>query len=141
MQIVKSVLAILLSIAAAVFLFVVIEGISSMLHPWPEDFAGTIEEIAHQVETYPAWVLALLGGVGYGTTMLICTFIATRVGHNRNPWHGYGTGGFLFATVVLNMNQLPYPAWFWVLMFFVLPPAAYFGTKLGAENRSTPTAE
>ena len=134
MQIIRSGLAVILSIAAAIIVFMVIESVSSILHPWPEDFAGTMEEIAHQVETYPVWVLALLGGVGYGTTMLICTFIATRVGHNRNPWHGYGAGAFLFTMVLFNMTQLPYPTWFWVTEFTVLPLAAYFGTKIGAEN-------
>ena len=141
MQIVKSVVAVILSIAAAICLFMVIEGISSILHPWPEDFAGTFEEIEHQVETYPAWVLALLGGVGYGATILICTYIATRVGHNRSPWHGYGVGVFLFAMVVFNMTQLPYPTWFWVLMFTVLPPAAYCGTKRGARSAPPLAAE
>ena len=132
-------MAVFLSIAAAIFLFIVIEGISSILHPWPEDFSGSFEEISHQVETYPAWVLALLGGVGYGATMLICSFIATRLGHNRNPWHGYGMGAFLFSMVVFNMTQLPYPTWFWVLMFTVLPLGAYCGTKRAAKN-ATPLA-
>ena len=121
MGILKSVLAVILSIAEGILLFVVIEGVSSILHPWPEDFAGTFEEISRQVETYPAWVLALLGGVGYGVTMLICSFIATRLGHNRNPWHGYGVSVFLFSMVLLNLTQLPYPTWYWVLMFTVLP--------------------
>lgn len=139
--ILKSFSAVVLSIVVACVLFMVLEGISSILHPWPEDFGGTMEEIERQVETYPAWVLALLGGVGYGTTMLVCTLIATRVGHNRNPTFGYGVGLFLFAMVVFNMTMLPYPAWFWVLMFTVLPPAAYFGTRLGSKNRPTPDAE
>lgn len=134
--IIQSILSVVLSLAAAVFLFMVIEYISSILHPWPEDFSRTFEEIAHQVETYPAWVLALLGGVGYGATMLICTFIATYVGHNRNPWYGYGMGALLFAMVVFNLTKLPYPTWFWVLMFATLPPAAYFGTKCGATTIS-----
>ena len=129
MRVVKSIVAVTLSIAAAILLFMVIEGISSVLHPWPEDFAGTFEEISHQVETYPAWVLALLGGIGYGVTMLTCSFIATRLGYNRSPWHGYGVSLVLCSGIVFNMTQLPYPSWFWVLMFAVLPPAAYFGTK------------
>lgn len=128
--ILKSVFAVLLSIAVAFGLFMAVEGLSSILHPWPADFSGTFDEVAHQVATYPAWVLALLGGVGYGAILLVCTFIATRLGHNRNPWHGYGVGVFLFAMVVFNLTMLPYPVWFWVLMFTVLPPAAYFGTKL-----------
>ena len=134
MHILKSVLVVILSIAAAILLFIVIEGVSSILHPWPEDFAGTFEEISHQVETYPTWVLALLGGVGYGLTILICSFIATRVGHNRNPWHGYGVSAVLFSMVLLNLTQLPYPIWYWVLMFTVLPLAAYCGTRCGAKS-------
>ena len=141
MHIVKSGLAVILSLATALFLVMVIEGISAILHPWPEDFRGTFEEIAQQVETYPAWVLALLGGVGYGATMLVCVFIATRIGHNRNPWHGYGVGVVLFAMVVINLTQLPYPTWFWVLTFTVLPAAGYFGTKFGANNTLTPDSE
>ena len=43
-----------------------------------------------------------------GQAMLICTFIATRLGHNRNAWHGYGVGVFLFAMVVFNLTKLPY---------------------------------
>ncbi|MBT8097655.1 MAG: hypothetical protein KJO19_11515 [Woeseia sp.] len=128
--IIKSILAVTLSIAVAFGLFMAVEGVSSLLHPWPADFGGTFEEVARQVETYPVWVLAFLGGVGYGATMLVCTFIATRLGHDRNPWHGYGVGAFLFAMVLFNMFMLPYPIWFWVLMFAVLPPAAYTGTKL-----------
>jgi hypothetical protein len=128
--IIKSVLAVILSIAVAFGLAMAVEGISSILHPWPADFTGTFEEVARQIETYPTWVLAFLGGVGYGTIVLICSFIATRLGHNRNPWHGYGVGVFLFAMVIVNMTMLPYPIWFWVLMFTVLPLAAYFGTKL-----------
>ncbi len=132
--IIKSVLAVILSIAVAVGLFMMVEGIGSVLHPWPEDFAGTFEEIARHVETTPAWVLALLGGLGYGAIMFICTYIATRVGCDKNPWHGYGVGLFLFAMVVFNMTKLPYPIWFWVLMFVVLPPAAYFGTQSAAKT-------
>jgi len=134
--IVKSICAIVLSIAVAIGLFMGVEGVSSILHPWPADFAGTFEEVAHQVKTYPPWVLAFLGGFGYGALMLICTFIATRMGHNRNPWHGYGIGVFLFVIVVFNMTMLPYPVWFWILMFTVLPVATYFGTKLAAANTS-----
>lgn len=129
---VRSTLAILLSVVIAFILFVAVEAVSAVLHPWPDDFSGSFEEIARQVESYPLWVLALLGGVGYGATMFVCTLVATRLGSKRNAWHGYGVGVFLFAMVVFNMTQLPYPVWFWAIMFTVLPVAGYFGTTLGA---------
>ena len=131
---IRSTLAILLSVVIAFVLVVAVETISSVLHPWPDEFSGSLEEIVHQVESYSPWVLALLGGVGYGTTMFVCTFVATRLGSKTHTWHGYGIGLFLFAMVVLNMTQLPYPVWFWVMMFTVLPVAAYFGTMLGTRN-------
>ncbi|NKB32786.1 MAG: hypothetical protein GKR91_06775 [Pseudomonadales bacterium] len=136
--IVKSLLAVILSIAVAVVLFMVVEGIGSILYPFPEDFGGTFEEVARQVETTPAWVMAFLAGVGWGGLMLACTFIATRLGHNRHPGHGYGVGLFLLAMAVYNMAMLPYPIWLWVLNLTVLPAAAYLGTTLAQENQLTP---
>ncbi len=134
-RMIRTVFAVILSVVVAFGLVAAIESVSSILHPWPEDFAGTAEEIARQVETYPAWVLVLLGGIGYGATMLICTFIATRISLDRNPRHGYGVGLFLFAMVILNLTVLPYPIWYWVLMFTALPLAAYFGTNLASKNQ------
>ena len=135
--IVKSTFAILLSIVTALVLVVAIEGISAVLHPFPEDFSGSMEALAAHVAAYPPWVLALLGGVGYGAVMFICTYVATRFGHRRRRWHGYGVGAFLFALVVFNMMQLPYPAWYGPMVLIVLPAAAYFGTRRGSAGSPT----
>ena len=105
-----------------------VEGVSAILHPSSTDFAGTPDEIILQVESYPTWVLALLGAVGWGGTMLVCTFIATRMGYNRNPLHGYGVGLFLLAMVVFYKSMLPYPGWFWAMNLTILPLAGYFGS-------------
>ena len=134
-SLIRSTFAVIVRVVIAFILVVAVEAVSSVLHPWPDDFSGSLEEILNQVESYPSWVLALLGGVGYGTTMFVCTFVATRLGSKKNVWHGYGIGLFLFSMVVCNMIQLPYPIWFWGMMFTILPVAAYFGTMLG--NRST----
>ena len=127
--IIKSLGAVFLSLILAFGLIVGVEGLSSILHPWPEDFSGTPEEIILQVQNYPTWVLAFLGGIGWGTTMLFSTFIATRFGHNRNPLHGYSVGLLLVSMAVFNMILLPYPVWFWILSLMVLPAAAFFGTN------------
>ena len=132
--IIKSVLAVILSVAVAVFLFMVVEGVGALLYPWPEDFGGTREEVMRQVETSPAWVTAFLAIVGWGSIMLICTWIATRLGHNRHPYHGYGVAAFLLAMVLFNMLMLPYPLWLWFVNFSVLPVAAYFGTRLAGSK-------
>ncbi len=92
-----------------------------------------------QKRAHAATCSKVIGFESNRETMLISTFIATRVGHNRHPWHGYGVGICLFAMVVFNMTQLPYTTWYWILMFAVLPQAAYIGTQLGATN--TPTLD
>jgi hypothetical protein len=134
----RSIGAILLSLVTALLLAAGLEGLSAILHPWPADFAGTSEEIVRQVETYPTWALALLGGVGWGGTLFISAWLATRLGSNRNPIHGYVVGVILIAAVIFNISMLPYPAWFSLLNLVVLPTALYCGVSLG-RARQVPT--
>ena len=129
--------AILLSLVIAFLLVAGLEVLSAILHPWPADFAGTSEEIAMQVETYPTWALALLGGVGWGGTMFFSVWMATRLGSNRKPIHGYLVGVTLISAVIFNISMLPYPTWFSLLNLVVLPTALYFGVRLG-KARQTP---
>jgi hypothetical protein len=127
--------AILLSLFIAFLLAAGLEGLSAILHPWPADFAGTSEEIAIQVETYPTWLLALLGGVGWGGTMFVSAWLATRLGSKRKPIHGYLVGVILISAVILNISMLPYPIWFSLLNLVVLPTTLYFGVRLGQARK------
>ena len=134
----RSIGAILLSLVTALLFAAGLEGLSAILHPWPADFAGTNEEIVRQGETYPTWALALLGGVGWGATMFISVWLATRLGSNRNPIHGYVVGVILIAAAIFNISMLPYPTWFSLLNLVVLPAALYCGVRL-ARARQVPT--
>ena len=129
--------AIILSLVIAVVLAAALEGLSAILHPWPADFAGTSEEIAMQVETYPAWVLALLGGGGWGGTMFVSAWLATRLGTRRKTIHGYSVGLILIAAVIFNISMLPYPVWFSLLNLVVLPAALYLGVRLGRAKQES----
>ena len=130
-SILRSIGSVVLSLIIAFALVAGIEGVSAVLHPFPEDFGGTREEIVAHVANYPTLLLAFLGIAGWGATMFISTWLATRLGSGRHPAHGFGVGLFLLAMVVLNMSMLPYPLWFWVLNLVVLPFSMYFGTTLG----------
>ncbi len=55
----KSFGAIFLSLLVAFGLIIGVEGLSSILHPWPEGFSGTSAEINLHVQNYPSWVLAV----------------------------------------------------------------------------------
>jgi hypothetical protein len=130
--------AILLSLVAALFSVAGLEGLSTILHPWPTDFAGTSEEIAMQVETYPTWAVAGLGGVGWGGPRVVSAWLATRLGSNRKPIHGYFIGVILISAVIFNVSMLPYPTWFSLMNMVVLPTALYFGVRLGQARRDVP---
>lgn len=129
-MVVRGIWGVIVGIVVAIGLFMAIEGISAILHPYPEGFMGTKVEIAKHVTNYPIWVLTLLG-VGYGLTMFVCTFLTTCIGSvKRKLWLGYGVGALIFAMVVINLVILPYPIWYRVFMLTILPVACLGGPKL-----------
>ena len=129
--------SVVLSLIVAFVLVVAVEGISSVLHPFPPGFEGTSDEIIEHVTRYPVWVLAFLGVVGWGGTMFISTWLATRLGARRHPAHGFGVGSLLLLAVIYNMYHLPYPIWFVILDLVVLSLGIYYGTKMGGGERSS----
>lgn len=135
--IIRSLYAVILGIVVAFVMFMLIEGISAVLHPFPENFSGTQEEIMAQVENYPTWVLALLGGGGWSASMFLCVFAATRTGANRHPWHGIAVGVFWFGMLAFNMYILPYPTWYLVLNLIMLPVMAFAGIRVGMKSQSS----
>lgn len=130
----RSIGAIVLGLAVTFALLIAVEGLSAILHPWPEGFTGSREEVEQQVASYPTWILAFLGGVGYGSIMFVVTWLSTRLGTNRHMAHGACIGAIFMGLVTLNLSMLPYPVWFWLLMFTVLPVAAYLGTTIAARK-------
>lgn len=135
--ILRNAASILISLIVAILLLAAVEWIGAILHPFPADFAQTREEVAAHVANYPAWILAVLGGVGWGTTMFVSSWLATRLSNNRNIAIGIGAGVLLLAGAIFNMAMLPYPIWYWVLELILLPLGIYFGSKL-ASAQSTP---
>jgi len=131
---------VILGIVVAFVMFMLIEGLGAILHPFPENFSGTQEEIMAQVENYPTWVLALLGGGGWAASMFLCVFAATRVGTNRHPWHGMVVGVFWFGMLAFNMYILPYPTWYLILNLIALPAMAFAGIKVATKSASNAEA-
>lgn len=130
----RNTVVLVLSFLFAVFLLAMIEWVGSILHPFPEDFAGTMEEVMEQVRNYPPLVLALLGGVGWGLTILVATWLATRFNTNRQASYGIGLGLVLLGGALFNMSMLPYPIWYWILELVVLPLGIFAGVRLGAKQ-------
>ena len=128
--------AILLSIFVAIMLLAGIEWVGTILHPFPEDFAGTREEVMQHVANYPTLGL-FVGGIGWAITMFIATWLATRLSSNRHPVYGIGIGLLLLSAAIFNMAMLPYPIWYWILCLILLPLGIYSGVRLGAHKKGS----
>jgi len=56
----RTLAAIVVGVFAALVLVVAVELFSDVVHPLPEDFGGTPEEMCRHVEQYPPWALAVV---------------------------------------------------------------------------------
>lgn len=125
--IVRSIGAIIASLVAAMVIVVITEILTLNLHPFPEG-ADTSDPAVmnNHVANFPHWVLAI-ATIGWLLTAFVGAWIATRLGPNRHPAHGYIVGILLFLTAALNMFLLPYQLWFEIIIFLGIPLVTYLG--------------
>jgi hypothetical protein len=118
----------------AFVLLIAVEFFSSVVHPTPPDFQGTMEEMCQHVERYPHWVLAVVVPAWAGTA-LASTWIAGRLG-------GRGCalviGVLLLAGLVFNVSMLPYPIWFKIVSLIAIPLAIVSGVYLTGQRIARP---
>jgi hypothetical protein len=114
----------------AFVLVVAVELISAVVHPLPEDFGGTTEEMCQHVERYPHWVLALVVAA-WAVTAFVGTWTAKRLG---NLWSFAIVGLLLLAALVSNISMLPYPMWFKIVNLFVIPAAIVAGGRFATKR-------
>jgi hypothetical protein len=108
--------AIIAAIGTALVLLMAVELFSSVVHPVPPDFQGTMEEMCLHVERYPHWVLAAAVPM-WGFTALASTWVAGRLG---NRGCALFAGLLLLGALTGNILMLPYTVWFKVVMPIVL---------------------
>ena len=111
-------------VATAMFAFVVGEMLSAVLHPFPDGFQGTQEEIWAHVARYPDWALAACAPIwvigAYGGT-----WIAQRLGGDIPA---IIVAAVIVAGVLFNISQLPYPRWFPIVIVPTILLAVYFAS-------------
>ena len=133
--IIRGVGAVVVGLLAAMILIVGIEGLSSILHPFPPGGDPTdLEACKAHVARFPTGVL-LLVVVAWGLTTFVGSWLATRLGAGRHPAHGIVVGAILLAAVAFNMAMLPYPIWFWVNLI-VFPVCCFWGIKLARRSKN-----
>lgn len=92
----------------ALTLLFAVELASTVVHPFPPDFAGTQEAMCAHVARYPQWVLAVVVPA-WGFTAFAATWTARRLGTFPAA---IPIGLLLIAGVLFNVAMLPYPLWF-----------------------------
>ncbi len=125
-----SVLAIAVSLIAALALLVAIEGVSEVYHPSPPGMdPNDMEACKAHVARYPQWLLAAFVPA-WGLTTFASVWLATRLGAFRHFAHGVAIGSLLLLGAIVNMMMLPYPLWFELANLVLIPLGIFFGIRL-----------
>ena len=136
-SVVRSAVAVLLGLLAAMFFIIGVEGVCSILYPFPPGVdPSDLEACRAHVATLPASAF-LIAVAGWALATFAGSWVATRLGAARHPAHGIVLGAVLLAAAVVNMLMLPYPIWFWILNLVVFPTCFCAGARLG---RGRPSA-
>ena len=122
----RSLAGVVVGFVVAFALVIVVELFGAVVHPLPEGFGNSKEEMCQHVENYPAWVLALVVPF-WGITALAGTWTAQKIG---NIYSAVIVGLLLFAALVLNISMLPYPSWFKIANLVMIPVASVAGGRL-----------
>lgn len=128
--VVRAVGAIIAGMLVAFILLIAVELFSAVVHPFPADFGGTMDEMCRHVERYPHWVLAVVVPTWAGTAFA-STWIAGRLG---NRGCALLIGLFLVTALVFNVAKLPYPMWFKVASLIAIPCGIVCGLYLSSRR-------
>lgn len=128
----RSFAAVLVGLLVLFVLVVAVELFSAVVHPLPEGFGGTSEEMCRHVERYPHWVLAVVVGLWAAAT-LASVWTAGRIG---NLYSSAIVGLLLLAALGFNVSMLPYPAWFKMATLLVIPVAVLAGSRLATRRQA-----
>lgn len=130
MKIICSIGAVVLGFIAALALIVLTEYVTLNLHPFPTGVDTSDQTvISDHVANFPHWILAI-SAIAWLITAFVAAWIATRLGTDRHPTHGYVIGTILFLAAAFNMFLLPYPLWFKIVNFIGIPLVIFLGVAL-----------
>ena len=120
----RALAAVFVGFIASFLLVVGVELFGALVHPLPEDFQGTSEEMCRHVERYPQWVLAVVVPA-WAAAAFAGTWTARRIG---NLYSSATVGVLVLAALVFNISMLPYPIWFKIANLLAIPTALVAGS-------------
>ena len=129
----RALAAVFVGLLLSFIVVVAVELFSAVVHPLPEEFSGTPEQMHRHVQQYPPWVLAVVVPA-WAVAAFVGTWTARRMG---NFYSSLTVGLLLLAALVFNISLLPYPMWFKLASLLAIPTAAVAGIGL---SRSLKTA-
>lgn len=129
----RALAGVLAGLVVTAILLVAVELFSAVVHPFPEDFDGTTEEMCRHVERYPPWVLAV-AVPAWAAAAFAGTWTAKKIG-NLIPFAIVSV--LVLAAVVFNISVLPYPMWFKVASLLAIPVAIVVGGRLATRGKTT----
>ncbi len=110
---------------------IAVEVFSSIVHPFPPDSTGTMDEICAHVARYPHWVLGVVVIV-WSASAVLSTWVAAKIG----SWPaGAVVSLVLLLGLAFNLAKLPYTTWFKVVMPISCLVACYLGVSLGCRAK------
>ncbi len=109
----------------AFVLVIGVEGFSAIVHPFPLEFKGTMDEMCQHVARYPHWVLGVVVLL-WGATAFLAVWVSMRIGRIAA---GIVVALLLIAAVVFNVAMLPYPVWFKAVMPVAMLGACILGIR------------
>ena len=127
----RTILGVVVGLAVTLVSLIAVEGFSMLVHPFPDGFRGTHEEICLHVTRYPPWVLAAVVPM-WGGAAFSGVWSALRVGRGFLP--AALVAILLLAALGMNLGMLPYPAWFRIAAMLGLGA----GVSLAARSAARP---
>lgn len=132
----RTIVGVIAGMAAAFALVIGVELLSNIVHPFPEGFQETVEEICEHVKRYPAWVLAAVVPL-WSLTAFVGSYIA-----GRSTLAAERIVSLLLAAgLALNLAQLPYPGWFKIACLVGVPVALGLSSFLTSRHRARSAAK
>lgn len=129
--------AVLAGMVVTVILLMAVEAFSAVVHPFPEGFGGSEDEICRHVERYPNWVLAVCVPL-WAASAFAGTWLARRIG---NVYSFAIVGSLVLAALLFNIAKLPYPMWFKVGSAVAIPAAILAARQLATPHKPANAAE
>ena len=127
-----------LGFVIAMLCIMAIQVTSRKIWPPPEGPAGTNdrEALRAMVDSMPTGALVSVAFMFVAGTFVGGT-LASKLSGSGIP--AYAVGGFVLIGVVASITAIPYPPWFWIAEFVLVPASAWLAAKIGAPAR-TPAA-